>query len=182
MHRHPPRDANAYSRELFVAHPDANEIAVARLRLHPEIASRADQHFLNVAHVAANVLTARRQLDNRIADQLAGAVVSHIAAATGFKKLDAQSRARHVVGQDVRAIGRPTQRDDVLVFEQQKLIRNFITLAPLDEIALQRMRFVVRRQTEETCFADWHRTNGAYRIYRTYRIYKSYEPSRSHFL
>src|SRR5262245_24681198 len=89
VHRHPPRDANAYRRELFVAHPDANEIAAARLRLHSEIASRADQHFLNVAHVAANVLTARRELDDWIADQLAGAVVSHVAAATGFEELDA---------------------------------------------------------------------------------------------
>jgi hypothetical protein len=40
------------------------------------------------------------------------------------------------------------------VFEQQKLIGNFIALASINEITLQRMRFVVRRQTEETCFAD----------------------------
>jgi hypothetical protein len=101
-------------------------------------------------------------------------VVGHVAATTGFKKLDAQPRARRVVGQDVRAIGRPTQRDDVRVFEQQKLIWNFVALAPLDERALQRMRFAVRRQTEETCFAGSHKTYGTYRSYKSYKPYKSH--------
>ena len=68
-------------------------------------------------------------------------MVCHVASATGFKKLDAQSRASHAVCQDVRAIGRPTQRYDMRVFEQQKLIGNFICLASLNEIALQRNYF-----------------------------------------
>src|SRR5262245_58327781 len=87
VHGHPARDANANSRELFLAHPYA--IATAWFRLHPEIARRADQHFLNIAYVAAYVLTPGRQLDDRISDQLSGAMIGNIASATGFKKLDA---------------------------------------------------------------------------------------------
>lgn len=88
VHRHPARDANAYRRELFIAYPNAHEIASTRFRLYSEIARRADQHFLNVAHIAANVLTPGQQFNNRIADQLTWAVISHVTAATGFKKLD----------------------------------------------------------------------------------------------
>ena len=60
VHRNPARDANSYRRELFLSHPDAHEIAPARFRFHPEIARRADQHFLNVADITANVLTPGR--------------------------------------------------------------------------------------------------------------------------
>src|SRR5262245_64536517 len=97
-----------------------------------------------------------QKLDDRVADQLARTVIGHVATATGFKQLDPELRARRVIRQDVRAIGRSPQRDDVRVFKQQKLIGNFVALAPLNEVALQRMRFVVRRQTEETCFAYSH--------------------------
>src|SRR5262245_18445237 len=146
VHRHPPRDANAYRRELFGAHPDAHEIAAARLRFYAEIPRRAVTHLLNVTDVAAYVLMTGRQFDDRVADQLAWAMVSHVAAATGFKKLDAQSRARRVVGQDVRAVGRAPQRDDVRVFEQQQLIRYFVALSSRDKLFLQNEGFGVRGQ------------------------------------
>ena len=110
VHRHPARDANAYRRELFLSHPDAHEIAVARFRIHAEVARRADQRFLNISHITANVLMAGQQFDDRIPYKLAGAMVGHIAAAPGFKKLDAELGARGVVSQNVRAIRRASER------------------------------------------------------------------------
>ena len=59
-----------------------------------------------------------------IADELAGAVIRHVAATAGLEQADARRRERLRRREDVRAIvaGLDAERDDGGMFEQQQLI------------------------------------------------------------
>ena len=54
----------------------------------------ANQHLLEIAHVAMHVAAIGLQVEDRIADDLAGAVVGDVAAAPGLVDLDAARRQR----------------------------------------------------------------------------------------
>ena len=71
----------------------------------PKSDDRLDQHLLEIAHVAVHVAAIRLQVDDRIADELARAVIGHVAAAAGLERPRRPSRAsasRRL--EDVRAI------------------------------------------------------------------------------
>ena len=58
----------------------------------PKRRGRPDQHLLEIAHVAVDVAAVGLQIDDRIADELTGPVIRHVAAAAGFDDLDAARR------------------------------------------------------------------------------------------
>ena len=83
-----------------------------------------DQHLLEVAHVPMHVAAIGLQIDDGIADELAGTVIRDVAAAAGLEQPDAGRRERLRRREDVRPIvaGLDAERDDGGMFEQQQLI------------------------------------------------------------
>jgi len=67
--------------------PDAGEPVDPRA-LEPERAERPDQRLLEVAAVALHVPTVAVEVEDRVADELAGRVVRRLAAAVRLDHLD----------------------------------------------------------------------------------------------
>ena len=65
---------------FLFADPDAGK-SFAPTRFDAAIGERANHRFLEVAQVSMHVAIASFQFQNRIADELAGSVISHLAAA-----------------------------------------------------------------------------------------------------
>ena len=89
-------------------HPDAGQALVAR-RVEVERSERPDERLLEVADVALHVLAVLREVEDRVADELSGAVERRLAATVGLGDLDGC-----VVG-DVQldiGLGPPADRDD----------------------------------------------------------------------
>src|SRR5215213_652593 len=59
---------------------------------HTPIGADADHHFLDVANVAMHVAAIRLEVDDRVADDLPGTVIRHVAAAAGLLDVDATFR------------------------------------------------------------------------------------------
>ena len=102
--RDPARDADADGRELVRRRPRRRSAPARALGRDAEVGRRPDQHLFEVAHVAVHVAAIRPQIDDRIADELAGTVVGDVAAAARLEQLDAARRERLRRGEDVRAI------------------------------------------------------------------------------
>ena len=79
----------------------------ARSPARPNPATTSDQHLLEVAQVPVQILAVGLQVQDRVADELPGAVVGHVPAAPGLEQLDAPARALLVVDQDVLARALP---------------------------------------------------------------------------
>ena len=91
--RHPARAANADRGDLAVVDPDAALMRLCeRAALDAELGQRRDDRLLQAAHVAAQVAAARVQVEDRVADELARAVVGRAAAAADLDDLDAAAR------------------------------------------------------------------------------------------
>ena len=89
VRRDPLRDVDADRRDLARRRrqPDAREPLDPR-RLEAEGGERLDQRLLEVAAVLLHVLAVARQVEDRVADELARAVIRRLAAAVGLDDLD----------------------------------------------------------------------------------------------
>ncbi len=88
------------------------------------------------------------QIDDRIADDLAGAVVGDIAAAVGSDEFDAGAREEFRGGEKIFIVSVAAHGDDVRMFDEQKLIRDFATLALGDQVLLESEGFGVADKTK----------------------------------
>ncbi len=137
MRRDPPAgDAYTDRADLLVSDPDARESGDAP-RLDVERAERADDGLLDVADVAVQVAAIGLQVEDGVADELAGAVVGDVAAATGLEQLDRIRGALSFVEQHVRRVTRRAERDDVRVLKQQERVIDVAGTTPADELLLQ---------------------------------------------
>ena len=84
--RHPARDAHADRGELRRRRPRRPSGRRAARPAMPKRGDGADQHLFEVAHVAVHVAAIRLQIDDRIADELPGAVVGDVAAAARLER------------------------------------------------------------------------------------------------
>ena len=110
----------------------------------PKSASAAIEHVLEPAHVRDDVALARpplRERDDRVADELARAVIRDVAAAVGVDELGADRRG---IAQDVLALRARTERVHVRVLLQQQVL----LVGVLVHRALQRLRLAVRDEPE----------------------------------
>lgn len=155
MHRHPAGDPHTDCRELLLTGPYTCQSLDASCT-DTEICGRTDEDFFDVANVTTHIATIRRQFDNRIPDNLARTVISHIAATTGLKKFNTGLRPRQIIYQDICAIGGATQSYDVRMFKQEDLIVDFVPLSLFDKLPLKLVSFSVWHQTEIASFADSH--------------------------
>src|SRR3954447_1798878 len=115
VRRHPLRDVDPDAGDLAGRlHPDSGQ-AVDPRRCNAERRERLDQRLLELAAVALHVLTVPGQVEDRVADELAGAVVGGLAAAVGFDDLDLGA----VGDVQLALLGAAAERDDGRVLEQQ---------------------------------------------------------------
>ncbi len=98
-------------------------------------------------HVAAIGI----EIENRVADQLTGPVVGHIAAASGLEHLDAARRQLLRRGDDVgSAVLLDADGHDMRMLKQQEGVGNSAGLAILDQRALQLEPLRIRNEPEPT--------------------------------
>jgi hypothetical protein len=133
--RAPTCDLDADRGDLLGVDPHAGEPRLG-VGFDPEIGQRADEHGLELAHVGhdiAETVAPRGKRDDRIADELARAVIGDVAAAVGVHEL-----RTHGVGRDehVLAVGARPERVDVRVLEQEQVV--------VAGLAMQRALEVVR--------------------------------------
>ena len=103
------------------------------------------------------------QVDDRVPDELPGAVVGDVAAPLDVEDLDAAPLERLARGQEVLRPARAAEGDDRRVLAEEERVGHLASLAPAGEVALERQRLGVgdaaevandephRRQHGETC-------------------------------
>src|SRR4029079_11539106 len=87
----PSGDADANRRKLVAADPDAGESFDAP-RVDAIVARGTNQHVLEIADGAVDVAASGPEIHDGIPDDLAGAVIGDVAAASGLVHLDAAGR------------------------------------------------------------------------------------------
>lgn len=135
MHRYPARNPHTDRSQFFVTDPNTGQ-PIDPAGFDSEIAGSSDQYFFEVAHISADVTTIGGKFDDRISNQLAGAMICHIAAATCLEKLDTQLFAPRLVDQHICPVRGTPQRDHMPVFEQQKHVRKIVIFPPLVNLFL----------------------------------------------
>ena len=134
---------------LGQATPDAGEAADAAGG-DAEVAAEADERFFHEADkvdgaeagAAAGVAEAA-QVEDGVADELAGAVVGDVAAAVDLVERDAAAGEEFVGGEDVGAVGVAAEGEDGRVLEEQQDVVDATLEAEIDELRLEAEGFVV---------------------------------------
>ena len=85
MRRDPARDVNADSCDLAAPGVNAGQ-ALDSKSIDTEVRHGPDQHFFQIANVAMNVFAIGAEIDNRVTNDLAQAVISHFSAAIRLKQ------------------------------------------------------------------------------------------------
>jgi hypothetical protein len=83
------------------------------------------------------------QIEDRVADKLAGPVIRDVAAAVDLMDRDALAGERLVVGQNVGAAGVAAERQDRRVFKQNQRIADQASLTRSDHLSLDPQAFSV---------------------------------------
>ena len=99
--------------------------------MHPEVGTGADQRLLDRPHVIDHV-DRLAEPDNRVPDELPGAVPGDLAAA-----VDVDHRGSRVAGRPVELLGPLAGRVDGRVLEQQAGVRDVAAHPPLVQVPLQ---------------------------------------------
>jgi hypothetical protein len=140
------RDLHSDRGHLRTAGPHTGE-ARFRLRVDSETRQRRDDDRLQPADVGQDIslpVAPARQREDRVADELPGAVVRDVAAAVGPHELGSDGSGRD---EDVAEIGTRTERVHVGMLEQQQVVVG----AALVEPALERVGVAIRDAPEPTC-------------------------------
>src|SRR5271166_4938164 len=137
MRSDPAADVDADCGHFLAIHPDARAARNAPAR-NPELGQRIDDHLLDGPDISAHVALPFSQIHDWIADDLAGAVISNIAAAISWIKVDAGAAERRVTREQVLRVAIAALGNHMRVFDEQELIGYQAVLALFDEIALDR--------------------------------------------
>ena len=143
MRGDPARDAHADRGDLVVADPDA-ALSLGALSGDAVFANGPDQHLFEFRHVLAHVAIAFAEVDDRIADELAGTVIGDVTPARGLEETDALGIELGRGRDEVADVAAAAEGDDGRVLEQQKLIGDHLLLPQLHELLLQPHAVLVR--------------------------------------
>src|SRR5580692_449483 len=135
--RDPAAKADADRRNLARADPDAGH-RIAATRVDAEFCERIDHRGFETAEILRHVAVAAFELQNRIADQLAGTVIGHLSAAR-----DAPHRHTRGIIDDKPLVGAAAERENVRMLQHQEHIRTFASSARRQQVGLQSERGVV---------------------------------------
>ena len=113
--RDPPPNADADGGELAVFHPDAGE-SVTSICWNAEALAGADDGVLQSAEVGVEIFFPFAEVEDRVADELAGAVIGGLAAAADFENRVGQG----VAGAEGGLVAQSSDRVDRSVFEQEQ--------------------------------------------------------------
>ena len=123
--------------------PDAGELADAAGG-KAELAAEADEGFFHEADevdrpeaAAGGGVAQAAEIEDRVADQLAGAVVGHVAAAVDLVEGNAAALEQLVRRQNVGTVGVAAQGEHGRMLQQQEHVGDAILLAEIDELGLQ---------------------------------------------
>jgi hypothetical protein len=128
VHGDPPTHADADGRYLPIFHPDAGE-AVTDGRLDAMGDTRGDEGEFKRSKIAVKIASKSREIENRITDQLAGAVVGCLAAAIDFYDGVGESG----IAAEAGAIPGATDGVDGFVLEEEDRIGYFSKASLLGE-------------------------------------------------
>jgi hypothetical protein len=112
-----------------------------------EARGRPDHHVLEPADVLHEI-GSRTEVDDRIADELSGAVVGHLPAAVGFHDLHAAPSKRLRVEEHLAAGAASSDRVDVRVLEEEQGVVDLTGDALHVEVGLQRGSVLVVDEAE----------------------------------
>jgi hypothetical protein len=109
-----------------------------------KVGQRPDQDLLQVADVAVDVLAVGLQVQDRVAHQLAGAVVGHIAAPAALVQLHAHEPALRLIEEDMARVRPAAHGDDVGVLQEEELVGDLARAPACDQLFLERDRVRIR--------------------------------------
>ena len=108
-----------------------------------ELRERIDDHLLDGPNIGDHVALPFSQIQDRIADDLAGAVIGDVAAAIGGIELDSGAAQRVFARQQIFGVAVAALRDHVRMLDEQELIGNQPALALFDQILLDGERVAI---------------------------------------
>ena len=108
-------------------------VALAARPFDTERRHRADQRLFEVAAVALDVLAVPREIEDRVADELARPVVGRLSAAIGLDDLDVCA-FRYV---QLAGLGPPPERDHRRMLQQQNRVGKLAVQHAFGERALE---------------------------------------------
>src|SRR6185503_3078035 len=154
MARDPAGDANADRTNLFSPDPRARQ-AFNAMRRDGIVGANANHHLFKIANVSMHIAPVGTQIENRVADDLPGSVIGHIAPATGFVHLDAMHRKLVLGGGDMRAaVTADAKGNHSGMLEEEEQIGNAAGATVFNERLLQVERIVVWNTPEAADFED----------------------------
>src|SRR5260370_21910847 len=108
--------------DLLAGGPDARQPGLARFRFDPQLPQVFDERTLEHLDVAGDGEAKAGTVEDRVADQLARAVIGRLAAAIGPDDLDPTPRPLALIPQHVAAARRLAHGEDMRVLEQQESV------------------------------------------------------------
>lgn len=94
------------------------------IRSDAEIRRGTDHGFLEGANVPVDIAADAIEIEDRITDELAGAVIGNITAAIGFSKLDSFLAKNMFGGEEIFLAGVAAEGEDVRVLAEEKDVFN----------------------------------------------------------
>ena len=157
--RDPLLDVDADRGDLALPHPHAGVVGAllgARARLDALLGERRDDRLLHRAQVGDDVADAH----DRVADELAGAVVGDAAAAVDVDDVDALAAVPGLAHRQLAGRRAPPARVDRRVLEQQQRVGDRVGLAGARaarswSASASRYSTVPRWQTQTRCARPW---------------------------
>lgn len=139
VRRDPALEMDADRRDLSFRRVDAGQSFDSEC-FDPEVGERPHQHFLEITDVKMDVFLVRRQVYDRITDDLSEPVICNLAAAVGDENLGVDrfkdfGRREHAVFLRASA-----DRENVRMLEQQKIVANAVR----DDVGLE---FFLKRES-----------------------------------
>src|SRR5262249_39813983 len=117
---HPARDVDAdrgdLARRGFEPHTGQS---IDTSRIEPERGNRADDRLLEVAAVLPDVSTVTGQVEDRVADELPGAMEGRLAAPVGLDDLDLGGGGKV----ELAVLGAPSERDHRRMLDEDHRVR-----------------------------------------------------------
>jgi hypothetical protein len=123
------------------------------MRGYAIVAADANHHLFEIANVSMHIAPVWTQIENRISNDLSGAVIRHITAAAGVVHLDAVQRELPVAGSDMRtAITPDAESNHRRMLEKDQEIGDAAGATLFDKRLLQIKRLPVRNEPESAYF------------------------------
>jgi hypothetical protein len=125
----------ADSGDFLSVHPHASA-SFQPASVNVEFRERIHNHLLDGPDVGDYVALPFSQIEDWITDDLAGPMVSNVAAAVAGMIVDSGARQYFFAREQILRVSVAAEGDDVRMLDDQKLLGDQMLFAPLDQISL----------------------------------------------